>query len=58
MKETPVILLPSHRSYIDFLLLSYITYHYDLPMPYIAAGAGKNLCILGVFLFLFQIKLV
>ncbi|XP_072032071.1 dihydroxyacetone phosphate acyltransferase-like [Amphiura filiformis] len=39
MKETPVILLPSHRSYIDFLLMSYIMYHYDLPMPYIAAGA-------------------
>ena len=42
MKETPVVLLPTHRSYLDFLLLSYITFHYHLPMPFIAAGAGKT----------------
>ncbi|XP_071963350.1 dihydroxyacetone phosphate acyltransferase-like [Antedon mediterranea] len=39
MKETPVVLLPSHRSYNDFLLMSYILYHYNLPLPRIAAGA-------------------
>ncbi|XP_078000815.1 dihydroxyacetone phosphate acyltransferase-like isoform X2 [Glandiceps talaboti] len=38
LKETPVILLPTHRSYIDFLILSYVLYHYDLPLPCIAAG--------------------
>nr|XP_053651326.1 dihydroxyacetone phosphate acyltransferase-like [Cherax quadricarinatus] len=36
--ETPVILLPTHRSYADFLLVSYIAYHFDLPLPVIAAG--------------------
>uniref|UniRef100_A0A4W3H8S5 Glyceronephosphate O-acyltransferase n=1 Tax=Callorhinchus milii TaxID=7868 RepID=A0A4W3H8S5_CALMI len=38
IREYPVILLPSHRSYIDFLMLSYIMYTYDLCLPVIAAG--------------------
>uniref|UniRef100_A0A1A7WZZ6 Glyceronephosphate O-acyltransferase n=3 Tax=Iconisemion striatum TaxID=60296 RepID=A0A1A7WZZ6_9TELE len=36
--EHPVVLLPSHRSYMDFLLMSYILYTYDLSVPVIAAG--------------------
>ncbi|KAL5007949.1 hypothetical protein ScPMuIL_013530 [Solemya velum] len=36
--EYPVLLMPSHRSYMDFLLMSYIFYHYDLPLPVIAAA--------------------
>ncbi|XP_071504343.1 dihydroxyacetone phosphate acyltransferase-like [Diadema antillarum] len=39
MRETPVVLLPTHRSYLDFLLMSYILFHYHLPLPVIAAGA-------------------
>ncbi|XP_075388133.1 dihydroxyacetone phosphate acyltransferase isoform X2 [Tenrec ecaudatus] len=38
IQEHPVILLPSHRSYIDFLILSFLLYNYDLPVPVIAAG--------------------
>ncbi|XP_013398318.1 dihydroxyacetone phosphate acyltransferase-like isoform X1 [Lingula anatina] len=38
IKEYPVILMPSHRSYADFLLMSYVFYHYDLPLPVIAAA--------------------
>ncbi|XP_029450057.1 dihydroxyacetone phosphate acyltransferase isoform X1 [Rhinatrema bivittatum] len=38
IQEHPVILLPSHRSYVDFLLLSYIMFTYDLPVPVIASG--------------------
>ncbi|XP_075453124.1 dihydroxyacetone phosphate acyltransferase isoform X2 [Ascaphus truei] len=38
IQEHPVVLLPSHRSYIDFLLMSYILYTYDLALPVIAAG--------------------
>ncbi|XP_029705885.1 dihydroxyacetone phosphate acyltransferase-like [Takifugu rubripes] len=38
IQEHPVVLLPSHRSYMDFLLMSYILYTYDLPLPVIAAG--------------------
>lgn len=40
IQEHPVILLPSHRSYIDFLMLSFVLYNYDLPVPVIAAGMG------------------
>ena len=35
-------LLPSHRSYVDFLMLSYLLYTYDLALPVIAAGIGKS----------------
>ncbi|KAG7460975.1 hypothetical protein MATL_G00204520 [Megalops atlanticus] len=38
IQEYPVVLLPSHRSYIDFLIMSYILYTYDLSLPVIAAG--------------------
>nr|XP_033792245.1 dihydroxyacetone phosphate acyltransferase isoform X2 [Geotrypetes seraphini] len=38
IQEHPVVFLPSHRSYTDFLLLSYIMFTYDLPVPVIASG--------------------
>lgn len=38
IQEHPVVLLPSHRSYMDFLLMSYILYTYDIALPVIAAG--------------------
>ncbi|CAH1793298.1 unnamed protein product [Owenia fusiformis] len=38
IQEYPVLLMPSHRSYADFLLLSYVFFHYDLPLPVIAAA--------------------
>ncbi|XP_047674336.1 dihydroxyacetone phosphate acyltransferase isoform X2 [Tachysurus fulvidraco] len=38
IQEHPVILMPNHRSYIDFLVLSYIMFTYDLSVPVIAAG--------------------
>ncbi|XP_076872576.1 dihydroxyacetone phosphate acyltransferase [Brachyhypopomus gauderio] len=38
IQEHPVVLLPSHRSYMDFLMMSYILYTYDLSLPVIAAG--------------------
>uniref|UniRef100_A0A1A8MNQ3 Phospholipid/glycerol acyltransferase domain-containing protein n=1 Tax=Nothobranchius pienaari TaxID=704102 RepID=A0A1A8MNQ3_9TELE len=37
-QENPVILMPNHRSYIDFLVISYIMFSYDIPVPVIAAG--------------------
>ncbi len=36
--DGPVILLPTHRSYMDFLIASYIFFAYNLPLPLIAAG--------------------
>jgi glycerol-3-phosphate O-acyltransferase len=37
-KTGPVIYLPTHRSYIDFLLVSYVAFLLQLPIPFIAAG--------------------
>jgi thioester reductase-like protein/1-acyl-sn-glycerol-3-phosphate acyltransferase len=34
----PVIFLPTHRSYIDFLIISYITFANKLPSPHICAA--------------------
>lgn len=33
-----IIIMPTHRSYIDFLITSYIFLAYKLPLPHIAAG--------------------
>ncbi|CAF0915116.1 unnamed protein product [Brachionus calyciflorus] len=38
MKHYPTILLPLHRSYMDFLLVSIICFHKNLQLPTIAAG--------------------
>ena len=40
--EYPVLLMPTHRSYFDFLLVSYVFYDKDLPLPVIAAAMGKS----------------
>jgi len=42
-KETQIsqiqyIYVPSHRSYLDFILLSYILFSHDMALPNIAAG--------------------
>lgn len=34
----PILLMPTHRSYMDFLLMSFICFHFHIPMPVIAAG--------------------
>uniref|UniRef100_A0A3Q1CSL7 Glyceronephosphate O-acyltransferase 2 n=1 Tax=Amphiprion ocellaris TaxID=80972 RepID=A0A3Q1CSL7_AMPOC len=38
VQENPVVLMPNHRSYVDFLIISYILFAFDLPVPVIAAG--------------------
>ncbi|MBN2041720.1 MAG: 1-acyl-sn-glycerol-3-phosphate acyltransferase [Spirochaetes bacterium] len=40
-KKGPLILVPNHRSHMDYLMISYIFYMNRLSCPYIAAG--KNL---------------
>lgn len=35
--------MPNHRSYVDFLIISYILFTYDIPIPVIAAGIRKYL---------------
>ncbi len=37
----PLVLIPCHKSHIDYLILSYLLYHNNMPVPLVAAG--KNL---------------
>ncbi|XP_075049347.1 dihydroxyacetone phosphate acyltransferase-like [Mixophyes fleayi] len=51
IEEHPVVLMPSHRSYIDFLLVSYIMYTYNMAIPVIAAGEDlSHMKLIGTFL--------
>jgi len=43
MGDNPVIFAPSHRSYGDFILMSYLCFHYKIQIPAIAAGMGKQM---------------
>jgi len=40
-QKSPVILIPCHKSHIDYLILSYVLFSNNMPSPHIAAG--KNL---------------
>lgn len=40
--KSTVLYMPSHRSYADFVLMSYVCFAYDLEIPAIAAGMGKT----------------
>ena len=39
-KKTPFVVIPCHRSHIDYLILSYVFYHNKIPMPFVAAGTN------------------
>jgi len=41
-RDGTLVLLPSHKSHIDYLVLSYFFYEHNLPMPLIAAGDNLN----------------
>lgn len=45
---TPI-LIPSHRSHLDYLLLSSICYEHGLVMPHIVAGENLSFWPLGMF---------
>ena len=40
-KDAPLILVPCHKSHLDYLILSYLFHYNKMPVPHIAAG--KNL---------------
>lgn len=51
VKEYPVLLVPSHRSYFDFIILSIMCFHYDLPLPAIVAAQDfQNMFLVGTML--------
>jgi glycerol-3-phosphate O-acyltransferase len=43
----PLILIPCHKSHIDYLILSYMLYHSNMPCPHIAAGKNLSFWPLG-----------
>jgi glycerol-3-phosphate O-acyltransferase len=45
-----IIYVPSHRSHIDYLLLSYIIFGQGMMVPHIAAGANLNMPFVGTIL--------
>jgi glycerol-3-phosphate O-acyltransferase len=42
-----LVYVPSHRSHVDYLLLSYLVYQHGLMVPHIAAGDNLDLPVLG-----------
>lgn len=47
LKTSSVVLVPSHKSHIDYLVLSYVFYHYGLMCPHIAAGVNLSFWPMG-----------
>lgn len=45
----PVVLVPSHRSHLDYLIISYIFYNYDITMPHVCAGINLKFWPAGHF---------
>ncbi len=45
-----LVYVPSHRSHLDYLLLSYLLYYRGFMIPHIAAGDNLNLPVLGSIL--------
>lgn len=45
-----VVYVPSHRSHMDYLLLSYLLYERGIVPPHIAAGINLNLPVVGTVL--------
>ena len=46
-KEGTLVLLPSHKSHMDYVVFAWILYRNKLPMPVIAAGDNLNFLPLG-----------
>ncbi len=49
-KESTIILLPSHKSHVDYLVLSYVFNYENLSLPMIAAGDNLSFFPLGPIL--------
>ncbi len=49
LSKGPVILVPNHRSHLDYLLMGYLCYHHDIVSPYVAAGINMAFFPMGRF---------
>ncbi|HDT11285.1 MAG TPA: hypothetical protein ENN58_00955, partial [bacterium] len=50
MKGTNIILIPTHRSYFDYLILNYLLYNEKVTVPLVAAGDNLSFFPLGAVL--------
>ncbi|MFB6375718.1 MAG: 1-acyl-sn-glycerol-3-phosphate acyltransferase, partial [Bradymonadaceae bacterium] len=46
-RDSSVVLVPSHKSHIDYLVISYLFYQHGLTVPLVAAGANLNFWPMG-----------
>jgi len=46
-QKGPLIFIPCHKSHIDYIILNYILYHNNLPIPHIAAGQNLSFWPMG-----------
>lgn len=46
-KRAPVIYLPTHKSHIDYLMMSYLCFEHDLQLPLVVSGDNLNIPIIG-----------
>jgi glycerol-3-phosphate O-acyltransferase len=47
-QQGPLILIPCHKSHIDYLIMSYVLYQNRMPCPHIAAGQNLSFWPMGV----------
>ncbi|KAL0269875.1 UNVERIFIED_CONTAM: hypothetical protein PYX00_007463 [Menopon gallinae] len=51
MGRNPVLFVPTHRSYGDFIMMSYICFHFEIDIPRIAAGMDfHSMAVVGKIL--------
>ena len=43
----PTVVLPSHRSHFDYVLVGWTFYHSNMSLPYVAAGDNLNFWPVG-----------
>ncbi|OQR90063.1 glycerol-3-phosphate acyltransferase [Achlya hypogyna] len=48
--DTSLVFTPTHKSHLDYLLISFVCFAYGLPLPRIAAGNNLNLPLVGRYL--------
>jgi glycerol-3-phosphate O-acyltransferase len=46
-KGAPLVLIPSHKSHLDYMIFSYVFYHNDLSLPLVCAGDNLSFWPLG-----------
>jgi glycerol-3-phosphate O-acyltransferase len=46
-KDMPLVIIPCHRSHVDYLLLSYVFDKHNIPLPFVAAGTNLDFWPLG-----------